>query len=373
MRVVPTGLVRSGALTFTSVSRLALVALATASLVACKKPDASSVQLTSAQKQPAVHVQTAAVVEQPMPEYLTMTGSLRASQESEVAADASGKVTATLVERGQRVKKGDIIAVLDARGASISASAAAAQTGLARAQLEQAQKECERVKSLFKSGAISQAELDRTTSQCQTTQFSAAAAQAQQQNAQKIVGDSVIRAPFDGIVGERYVNVGQYVQPSTRICSLYNPDPLRLELTVPEAYVASVKPGALIRFSVASYPDETFSGAVKFISPNVRSATRDLVIEGECPNPDAKLRPGMFAVGGLVIGEKKLAAVPLAALRKDETNARVYAVVDKVVQERILQLGGEKDGLVAALVGVKAGEQVVVNPGPDVRDGALVQ
>jgi membrane fusion protein (multidrug efflux system) len=137
----------------------ALVALV---VVGCKKPEQPSAELTSAQQQaaPTVKVQTTPVVEQMMPEYLTLTGSLRASQESEVAADATGKVTATFVERGQKVKQGDTLAILDARGASITATQAAAQTGLARAQLEQAQKECDRVKSLFQSGAISQAEYE---------------------------------------------------------------------------------------------------------------------------------------------------------------------------------------------------------------------
>ena len=352
-----------------------LLVITIAVVAGCKKPEPPSAELTSAQQPvPTVKVQTTPVVEQMMPEYLTLTGSLKASQESEVAADASGKVTATFVERGQRVKQGDTLAILDARGASITATQAAAQTGLARAQLEQAQKECDRVKSLFQSGAISQAEFDRTTSQCQTTQFSAAAAQAQQQNAQKIVGDSVIRAPFSGIVGERYVNVGQYVQPSTRIVSLYNPDPLRLELTVPEANVGSVKPEQPVKFTVASFgEDHPFTAAVKFISPNVRPTTRDLVIEALAPNPDGKLRPGMFAVAGLSFGEKKAIVVPSSSIRKDETGARVFVVIDKHVQERLVQVAGEKDGLTAVAAGVKPGEVVVVTLGPDVRDGAVVQ
>jgi membrane fusion protein (multidrug efflux system) len=344
-----------------------------ASAMACRKPDASKAEVTSAQQAVPIHVDTTQVVEQMMPEYLTLTGSLKASQESEVAADASGKVTSTFVERGQRVKQGDTLAILDARGASISATQAAAQTGLARAQLEQAQKECERVKSLFQSGAISQAEFDRTTSQCQTTQFSAAAAQAQQQNAQKAVGDSVIRAPFSGVIGERYVNVGQYVQPSTRVVSLYNPDPLRLELTVAEANVGAMKVDAPVRFTVSSYPDQTFTGAVKFVSPNVRPSTRDLVIEALCPNPDAKLKPGMFVVAQLAAGEKKLPAVPASAVKRDEAGARVFVIAEKRVQERLVQLGGEKDDLIAIATGVKPGESVVVKPGPDVRDGAQVK
>jgi membrane fusion protein, multidrug efflux system len=342
-------------------------------LGACKKPDPPKPELTSAQQAVPIKVQTTAVVMLPMPEALTLTGSLRASQESDVAADASGKVTQTFVERGQKVKQGDTLAILDARGASITASQAAAQSGLARAQLDQAQKECDRVKSLFQSGSISKAELDRTTSQCQTTQFSVAAAQAQQQNAQKVVGDSVIRAPFTGIVGERFVNVGQYVQPSTRVASLYNPDPLRLELTVPEASVAAIKVDTPVRFTVASYADQPFTGAIKFISPNVRPATRDLIVEALCPNPDGKLKPGMFAIAQLQVGEKTVPVVPTTAVRKEESAARVFVVVEKRVQERIVQLGTDKDGATAVLVGVKAGDMVVVAPGPDVRDGAPVQ
>ncbi len=340
--------------------------------LACKKPEAAA-QLTSAKAEVPVQVQTAPVEERPMPEHLVLTGTLRASQESEVAADAAGKVTKTFVERGDRVKQGDTLAILDARGAAISATAAQAQSQLAKAQLEQAQRECERVKALKETGAISQAEYDRITSQCQTTQWSAAAAQAQQQNAQKIVGDSIIRAPFTGVVGERNVNVGQYVSPSTKIVSLYTPDPLRLELTVPEANVGGIKAEQSIVFTVSAFGDETFTGKVKFISPNVRPTTRDLVIEAFCPNAELKLKPGMFAVARLETAEKKLPAAPTAALVKQGDVTRAFVVVNKRIEERIVQTGSEREGATAVLVGLKPGDQVVLSPGPDVRDGAQVQ
>ncbi len=339
---------------------------------ACKKPEAAA-QVTSAKAEVPIKVQTAPVEERPMPEHLILTGTLRASQESEVAADAAGKVTKTFVERGDRVKQGDTLAILDARGAAISATAAQAQTELAKAQLEQAQRECERVKALKDSGAISQAEFDRVTSQCQTTQWSAAAAKAQQQNAQKIVGDSIIRAPFAGVIGERYVNVGQYVAPSTKIVTLYAPDPLRLELTVPEANVGGIKPEQNVVFTVSAFGDEKFTGTVKFISPNIRPTTRDLVIEAFCPNADLKLKPGMFAVARLETTEKTFAAVPTTALVKRGDVMRAFTVVENHIQERIVQTGSERDGATAVLVGLKPGEQVVLTPGPDVRDGAQVQ
>ena len=106
------------------------------------------------------------------------------------------------------------------------------------------------MKHLLETGAISQADFDRQTAQCTSQQWSAAAAEAQQQSATKLLGDANIRAPFDGIIGERYVNVGQYVQPSTRVASVYEPDPLRLELTVPEANVAAIQQDMPVHFTV---------------------------------------------------------------------------------------------------------------------------
>ncbi len=321
-----------------------------------------------------IRVQTATVSEQPMPEYLTLTGNLHASRQSDIAADASGKVLQALVERGQAVKAGQVIATLDARSATLSATAAQAQSHLAQEQLEQAQRECARVKHLLETGAISQADFDRQTSQCSAQQWSATAAEAQQQSATKLLGDTRIRAPFDGIIGERMINVGQYVEPSTRVASIYLADPLRLELTIPEADLASIHEGVDVSFSVAAFGDEKFAGTIRFISPNVREASRDLVAEAVVANPDGKLRPGMFAVAKLELGEKPSPVVALNALARDDTAARLFVVgTDNRVQERLVRLGETKGDLVAVLSGAKTGEAVVLAPGPDVRDGARVE
>jgi RND family efflux transporter MFP subunit len=342
-------------------------------LTGCHREEAAASQPPK-EAAPLLKVRTATVGEQPMPEFLVLTGSLRADQESNLAADANGKVLQILVERGQPVVRGQVIATLDARAASLGATAAEAQAKLAQSQLEQAQKECGRVNHLLETGAISQADFDRQTSQCTAQQWSAAAAQAQQQSATKLLGDTRIRAPFDGIIGERMVNVGQYVQPSTQVASIYDPDPLRLQVTVPEANLADVKQGTPVTFSVAAFGDERFKATVKYISPNVRESTRDLVVEAIAPNGDGRLRPGMFAIARLELSEKPRPVVPAAALQRDETEARVYVVGPaKEVQERLVQLGAAKGDVVAVLSGVSVGESVVLNPGPDVRDGAHVE
>ena len=319
-----------------------------------------------------VHVTTAAVVDRPMPEFLTLTGTLRASAQSDVAADVAGKVVSTFVERGQAVKKGQTIAIVDARTAALAATAAQAQSKVAEEQLEEARRDCARVKHLLETGAISQAEFDKQTSQCTSQQWSAAAAQAQQQSATKLVGDANIRAPFDGIVGERYVNVGQYVQLNTRVASVYAPDPLRLELTVPEANVGGIKQDMSVRFTVTAYGDQIFTGNVKYISPNLRESTRDLVIEAVVPNADLRLKAGMFAVARIELGAKPHPVVPKASVVTDDTSSRVFVVAGAQVQERLVQLGESVGDVTAVIDGVKAGETVVVQPGPDVRDGAQV-
>jgi membrane fusion protein (multidrug efflux system) len=341
-------------------------------LVGCHKPEEAAAATRAREAAAPVHVSTVDVVERPMPEYLTLTGTLRANAESDVAADVSGKVIATYIERGQAVKKGQTIALIDARSAALAATAAEAQSRVAQEQLEEARRDCARVKHLLDTGAISQAEYDRQTSQCTSQQWSAAAAEAQQKSASTILGDANIRAPFDGYVGERYVNVGQYVQPSTRVASVYSPDPLRLELTVPEGNVGAIRQDMAVHFTVTAFGDQGFSGSVRYISPNLRESTRDLVIEAVVPNQELKLKPGMFAVARIELGEKPHAVVPRAAVRSDDIGSRVFVVAGSQVQERLVQLGEAVGDVVTVADGVKVGDKVVLQPGPDVRDGAQV-
>jgi membrane fusion protein (multidrug efflux system) len=163
------------------------------------------------------------------------------------------------------------------------------------------------------------------------------------------------------------------VQLNTRVASEYAPDPLRLQLTVPEAQLGAVKPDVPVSFTVAAFPDQPFTGNVKFISPNVRETSRDLVVEAMVPNADQKLRPGMFALARLQLADQVHPVLPNAAIVRDDVGSRVFVVVGQSVQERIVQLGEVKGAVTAAVQGVKTGENVILNPGPDVRDGARVE
>ena len=351
-----------------------LLPLALLALAACQRPEDQAAAAKAAKSnQPPVKVETAPVETRKMPRYLTLTGSVLANQQSEVAANVSGRITATYVERGQKVTNGQVMAVVDSRAAGFSAAAAVAQSQAAETQVVQAKSECERADTLFAQGAIPKAEFDRMKSQCTAQLYQANAARAQADLAGKLAGDTIIRAPFDGIVGERYVNVGEYVTPASRVASVFAVHPARVTISVPEPAVGQVKVGQTLNVNVSSYPDEAFPAEVKFVSPALRTATRDLIIEAEAPNPDGKLRPGMFATVKLMIGEDEQSTVPAEAIKEDGNVRRMFLSRNGSAYEMVVRTGVTKDGRVAVLEKLTDGDRVIVKPPPTLRDGAAVE
>jgi membrane fusion protein (multidrug efflux system) len=322
---------------------------------------------------PPVHVTTADVTEVDAPIALELTGSLKGMKEADLAANASGRVVRTFVERGDLVKEGAVVAQLDTSAAALSLNEAKVQVDTQKTQEDINQADCTRYDQLKAKGAISALEYDQATAKCKTAPLSIIAAQARQSIASKTVGDGTIRAPFTGVVSERYVEVGEYVQPSSKVISIVQGGDLRLELTVPEANVANVKPGADVSFKVAAYPDKTFHGTLKFVSGAVRAATRDLVCEAVVGNPDKILRPGMFADVSLVTGTHKLPSVPDASVFERQDKKRVFVVTDGRLEERVVQYGPEVAGRLSIENGVKLGDKVVVGSLTGLLNGARVE
>jgi RND family efflux transporter MFP subunit len=320
----------------------------------------------------AIHVETAEVREEPMPRSLRLTGTLRAGQRTELAANAAGRVVRTLVERGSEVKQGDTLAVLDTRSATLSAAEARAQAEQAVAQAESAKRECQRYKALLDKGAITQLEYDRQFDSCRTAGHSLDAARTRAAEAALVVGDGAIRAPFAGVIGERYVQVGEYVRQDSRVVSLAALDQIKLELTVPEASVAAVKKGGTVTFTVPAYPGRFFSGTVRFISGSLRESTRDIVAEAVVDNADRALRPNMFASVALSTGDAPTPVLPTSAIVVKEGLSHVFVVVAQRAEERVVQTDARRGDRVAVLRGIKLGDRVVVSPPPALRNGQAV-
>jgi RND family efflux transporter MFP subunit len=359
-------------------SRGAIVALALAGAAlvpACKRPTAEA---TASAEVPARGAAPAQVKTEPasaaeVPKTLRLTGTLRGNREADVAANASGRVLRVVVERGDSVKLGQTLAALDVRAATLSASEASAQAASARAQEEQARDECGRYEKLKERGAISDLEYQQKMTQCRTLPLTAEAATARAALAAQNVGDGVVRAPFAGVVAERFIEVGQYVRQDTKVVTLVSLDPIRLELSVPEAEVARVAEGAEVSFGVAAYPNRRFSGKIRFVSRVVRASTRDLVVEALVSNPDRALMPGMFADVELAIGAQTLPSVPKSALYVKNDQTRVFVVASGRIEERVVALGPAFGERVSVLRGVGAGDRVVVSDPSQLINGQAVQ
>lgn len=357
----------------------------------------------------AITVSTAAT--QPIDRFVRVTGSLAADEQADVAAEAAGRVVATPVERGTRVTVGMPLARVSAteadaslREAEANAAQIEARLGLtagqpfdpervpevlnAKANLDLAQADFKRIKSLLDQKVVSQAEYDQkfTAVRAAEQQYQTAANGAQQSYrslqaararidlASKSASDTVVRAPFSGIVAERLVSVGDYVTKGTKVATVVRIDPLRVELTIPEQYLAQVSEGQPVRLTVDAYPDETFPARVRFVSPALKADQRALTVEAIAPNTDGRLKPGLFATALLQQPHPVPALlVPEGAVETVAGTPRVYVVTGDRVEERIVTTGERVGDRIEIVSGVKAGERVAANPRGKLADGARVQ
>ncbi len=321
-----------------------------------------------------VKVNTVKVEVTKVPRYLTLTGSVQADKQSEVAANVSGRITATLVERGREVRQGQVIAVVDSRQAGLSATAAVAQYEAAESQVLLAKQECERADKLFAQNAIAAAEHDKLKTQCSAQLAQANSARANADIAGKLAADTIIRAPMDGIVGERYINVGEYVQPMTKVASIYAVNPVRVSISVPEGSVGAIKKGQELNVRVSAYPDKRFAAVIEYVSPALRTNTRDLIVEAKAKNDEGLLKAGMFATVELTVGEEDRSVVPSESLRQVGTIKRLFVAKDKQAVEMVVRTGVRaKDGRIALLDALAPGTMVIVSPPSSLRDGEAIE
>ena len=356
-------------------------------------------------------IPTASVESRPIDRYLRVTGSLKADAQAEVSAETAGRVIETPVERGTRVAQGAMLirispseTAAQLQEADANAAQIEAKLGLtpgqpfdrmkvpdvmnAKASLDLAEAEFNRMRSLVDQKVISQSEFDQRRTQLEAARQryqseqnladqlyrSLEGARARVALARKAVSDTSVRAPLAGIVAERLVSVGDYVTRGARVATVVRIDPLRVELTIPEQHVSLVKVGQQVRLTVDAYPGEEFAATVKFVSPSLRSDQRALTVEAIAPNGDARLKPGFFATALLRQPNAAPALlVPATAVETIAGTSRVYAVKDNRIEERIVTLGEKIDAQVEITSGVAKGEIVATEPKGRLSDGQQVR
>ena len=356
-------------------------------------------------------IPTASVESRPIDRYLRVTGSLKADAQAEVSAETAGRVIETPVERGTRVAQGAMLirispseTAAQLQEADANAAQIEAKLGLtpgqpfdrmkvpdvmnAKASVDLAEAEFNRMRSLVDQKVISQSEFDQRRTQLEAARQryqseqnladqsyrSLEGARARVALARKAVSDTSVRAPLAGIVAERLVSVGDYVTRGARVATVVRIDPLRVELTIPEQHVSLVKVGQQVRLTVDAYPGEEFAATVKFVSPSLRSDQRALTVEAIAANGDGRLKPGFFATALLRQPNAGPALlVPATAVETIAGTSRVYAVKDNRIEERIVTLGEKIDAQVEITSGVAKGEIVASEPKGRLSDGQQVR
>ena len=275
------------------------------------------------------------------------TGRIEAVQAIELRPDEQGRITGLLFQEGQYVSAGTPLVRIDDAMLRAQADRATADRDLARQQLD-------RVKRLREQNASSPADLERAEAAARSGEAALAMLQLQ-------IERSTVRAPFAGIVGQRFVSMGDYVTTATRLLTLQTVDPQRAVIEVPERYAVSLKPGQVVEFTVASQPNRVFRGRVDFIDPVVQNENRTIMVKARAPNGNRLLRPGMFIEARLATATRSNAiVVPEDAVQPLRTANVVWAVAGGKASRRVVQLGVRSQGVVEIVSGVQAGEPVVV-------------
>lgn len=308
-------------------------------------------------------------------------GTFTAVNGTDVTTEAGGVVRAIEFEAGQPVRAGAVLVRLNTENELAALRALEAAAALAATQRD-------RWQELGRQKLVSQAEVDQRTADAASTR-----AQAEAQRA--LIAQKVIRAPFDGLLGIRRVNLGQYVNPGDPIVSLQSLDPIHLDFTLPEQRIGAVLPGTRVHATVDALPGRTFEGEVTAVEPGADPGTRNFRVQATFDNAGHDLRPGTFArVGFDVGGEREVVVIPQTAVSFNPYGNAVYVIEEApaadgaaaapaagdgdaagprlAVRQRFVTTGQARGDLVAVSDGLAPGERVVTSGLLRLRNGAEV-
>ena len=309
---------------------------------------------------PAMPVEAATARADTVVDAILATGQMEAMQSIELRPDIEGRVVRILVREGSTVGQGTALFKIDDAELTARVAQTEAERDLARQSLT-------RTRDLLSQKASSQAELERAEATMRSNE-------AQLELLKVRLSRTVVRAPFAGVVGQRFVSLGDYVTTSTRLAALQTVTPQRAAFQVPERYAEQLQPGQNVSFRVAALPGREFSGTVDFVDPIVQLPGRTIMVKARVPNPRRELQSGMFIEARLATAVRPNAVViPEDAVLPLQGSNFVWVVADGKATRRQVELGVRTPGFVEVKSGVENAEQVVVGGQERLGEGAPVQ
>ena len=300
---------------------------------------------------------------------ITAIGSFDAVRGVTVSAETPGRVVEINLEAGAQVKAGDLLLQQDITTENASLRAAEANAALTKANLD-------RSRDLLSQRLISQSEYD-------TAEARYKAAVAEADNVRTLIEKKTVRAPFDGRLGIRLVNLGENLQEGEEIVSLQLLDPLFINFHIPQRQLADIRLGYTVRATTDALPGQVIEGKITAINPEVDALTRNVRVQATASNPDEKVLPGMFANVAIVLpGERKVLAIPITAVQYAPYGDSVFIVEEQrneqsgeaqlVVRQQFVQLGETQGDFITVESGLKQGDVVASTGVFKLRNGQAV-
>ncbi|MCH8132079.1 MAG: efflux RND transporter periplasmic adaptor subunit [Myxococcales bacterium] len=302
------------------------------------------------------------------------TGQLLAQAEATVAAQVEGEITSVAADEGSDVALDQVIIEIDPQRRRLELENDQASVVQAQAQLDEARREYKRLETLVGRGAVSKARVDEAMTNLDLARSGLVAAQAQLGLALRALSDASVTAPFAGLLGRRYVNVGEYVNAGQQLFHLVALDPVEVEFHLSEVDSSRVAVGQSVEIRVAPYPNEIFRAKVSVVSPTIDVTTRTRRVKAVVANPDGRLLPGTFAHVDLGVTERSgVVMIPKEAVLQRSDGSVIFRLVGSDKVERIrVEPGIHRDDLVEVRGVIGAGDWIVVRGQTGLIDGSVV-
>jgi membrane fusion protein (multidrug efflux system) len=291
-------------------------------------------------------------------------GTVRALEATNISSSVTERVQSLHFEDGDVVKKGDLLVRLED-------AEEVASLNVAKAQLAEQEREIQRLGDLVKEGAVSEVKLEEYRTRRDVADQRIAEAEA-------LIADRKIKAPFDGVLGFRRISDGALVSPGDLIVTLDILDPIKLDFTVPETFLSDIHPGLKIIAWAEPFPQTEFSGQVTQIDSRVNPITRSITVRAEIPNPGNRLRPGMLMTTELEKNQRNSLSAPERSIVSVQSNHYVFVVQtgdpsQLTVARSTVEIGQRVPGFVEIVSGLEKGAQIVSDGLISLVDGAKVE
>lgn len=289
----------------------------------------------------------------------TANGTFAANQDLTLSSENAGRVSRVLVDEGSYVSKGQVVARIDADLLNVDVETA-------KASLQTAQRDLERYESSYKTGGVTQQQLDNARLSVQN-------AKARLESAQLRSGHSNVKAPISGIVNKRFIEQGSYVNVGTQLFEIVDVSKLKLQVTVNESQVVAIKLGNSVSIKSNVFPNASFTGKVSFIAPKADNSLNFPVDIELSNNSGSQLKAGMYGTAQFDFPDQGAAlTIPRSAFVGSVNSSKVYVMEGKQAKERKVQAGRIVGDRVEVLAGLKEGEKVITSGQVSLVDGTEV-